>query len=247
MPDHPQGRAPARGQIDFDAYYQGRPPVEGVEIAFDVPPWDIGEPQPALVALEKSGALRSDILDAGCGGGDNALFLAERGYRVTGFDAAPTAIAQARQRAQARGVDLQLVLADATRLEGLEPRFNTVLDSGLYHCLSDQQYTDYAAALHRVTQPGAHLHLFCFSGADSPVLRPFEPIGQDHLRTHLGAHWDIRSIESTRYTTSFTRQFFEWHRNTFEMIGRNVDIDQLRTDTRGRVTPPFLQLHAVRK
>jgi SAM-dependent methyltransferase len=149
MGDRPQGRAPVRGQTHFGALYQGKPPVEGVEFALDVPPWDIGEPQPALVALERSGALRSDILDAGCGCGDNALFLAECGYRVTGFDAAPAAIAQACQRARARGIELQFVLADATRLEGLEPCFNTVLDSGLYHCLSDEQCTDYAAALHR--------------------------------------------------------------------------------------------------
>jgi hypothetical protein len=133
-------------------------------------------------------------------------------------------------------------------LEGLEPRFNTVLDSGLYHCLSDEQCTGYAAALHRVTQPGAHLHLFCFSDAASPRFRPFEPVGPDHLHTHLGDHWDIRSIEPTHYTTAFTRQFFERQdKATLEMVHMDIDIDQLRADTRGRVTLPYWYLHAVRK
>lgn len=76
---------------------------------------------------------------------------------MAGFDAAPTAIAQACERAGARGVEVGFLLADATRLTGIEQRFSTVLDSALYHCLGDQERADYAAALHRVTQPGAHL------------------------------------------------------------------------------------------
>ena len=48
------------------------------------PPWDIGRPQKALsdVADQMTGS----ILDAGCGTGDNALFFAERGHKVTGID-----------------------------------------------------------------------------------------------------------------------------------------------------------------
>lgn len=247
MQDRPQGHAYAREDVDFEAFYQGKPPVEGVEFACDVPPWDLGEPQPALVELEASGQLRSDILDAGCGLGENALFLAERGYRVTGFDASPTAIKRTRERAGARGVDLELVLADATRLECFEQRFNTVLDSGLYHCLGEQQRTEYAAALHRVTRADAHLHLLCFADADSPGLRLPMQVSLDNLRTHLGDLWNIRSIKLTHSTSAFTREFLERRdKNAFEAMGFVVDIDALRTDERGRVTVPAWQVHAVR-
>jgi SAM-dependent methyltransferase len=165
-----RSRADLIEDFDFEALYQGDPPREGLA-SFDVIPWDIGEPQPAIVALEHSGQLHGDILDAGCGLGDNALFLAERGYRVTGFDAAPTAITRARQRAEDRRVTPEFIQANATRLDGFEQRFTTVLDSALYHCLGEHQRTAYASALHRVIRPGAQLHLFCFADTDSPDLQ----------------------------------------------------------------------------
>jgi 2-polyprenyl-3-methyl-5-hydroxy-6-metoxy-1,4-benzoquinol methylase len=45
--------------------------------------------------LEALGAITGQVLDAGCGLGDNAIYLAQRGHNVTGFDTSPTGIAQA--------------------------------------------------------------------------------------------------------------------------------------------------------
>lgn len=45
-------------------------------------------------------------LDAGCGHGSDALWLAARGWRVTAVDFAATALARARQTAEAMGPDV---------------------------------------------------------------------------------------------------------------------------------------------
>ncbi|MGH3512624.1 MAG: class I SAM-dependent methyltransferase [Pseudonocardiaceae bacterium] len=248
MQDRGQGQAIKPEDFDFEALYQGKQPLEGLDFPVDTPPWDLGEPQPAVVALEQSGQLRSEVLDAGCGLGEHAIFLAARGYRVTGFDAAPTAIAHARERAAARGADVEFVVADATRLAALEQRFSTVLDSALYHCLGDQQRTDYAAALHRVTQPGAQLHLFAFADTASPgLLLPHQlRVSHDDLHTHLGTHWDIRSIQPTNYATTFTREFLH-RRGPHALDPLGIDLGALRTDEHGHITVAVWQVHALRR
>jgi SAM-dependent methyltransferase len=57
-------------------------------------------------------------LDLACGEGRNAVWLAERGWQVTGVDFSAAGLAKAEQLAQARGVDVELVRAD---LAGWEP------------------------------------------------------------------------------------------------------------------------------
>jgi SAM-dependent methyltransferase len=54
-----------------------------------IPPWDVGEPQPAFVALARAGEIKpgSRVLDLGCGTGENAILLARSGCEVTGRSA----------------------------------------------------------------------------------------------------------------------------------------------------------------
>jgi 2-polyprenyl-3-methyl-5-hydroxy-6-metoxy-1,4-benzoquinol methylase len=87
-------------------------------------------------------------MDIGCLG-DNTALLASLDLHVTGLDGAPWAIEQARAQAAAKGLDLEFAVADATKLEGYEGRFDTVLDSALYHCLTEDERHRYLAALTR--------------------------------------------------------------------------------------------------
>lgn len=47
-------------------------------------PWDIGRPQ--MTFLDAADRITGSLLDAGCGTGDNALYFASRGHKVTGID-----------------------------------------------------------------------------------------------------------------------------------------------------------------
>jgi 2-polyprenyl-3-methyl-5-hydroxy-6-metoxy-1,4-benzoquinol methylase len=65
-------------------------------------PWDIGRPQKAF--LNVADQITGSVLDAGCGTGENALFLAERGCKVTGIDFLEEPIHRSKQKATERGL-----------------------------------------------------------------------------------------------------------------------------------------------
>jgi len=184
----------------FDKLYRGEPTFDGVPPPAGIP-WDIGQAQPRLMELEALGAITGEVLDMGCGLGDNAIFLASRGHSVTGLDASAAAIERAATRAAQAGVQLTFSVADATDLTGYDGRFDTVIDSALYHCLDDNGRRSYAAALHRVTRPGARLHLFCFSdGNVNGVIAPMGAVPEANIRDTLTANkWRITYLGPTTY------------------------------------------------
>lgn len=177
------------------------------------PPWDLDGPTPFVVDLEANRQFRGQILDAGCGTGQNAIFLAARGHPVVGIDAAPTAIARARARARERALpNVTFIEADACEMPGFEAAFDTVLDCGLFHALSPADQGRYVRALGRATRPGATLHLLCF-GDQSPPRTESRPLGcfthavsESELRQAFAAQWDLASVTPSRATLSVPGQ-----------------------------------------
>src|SRR5215469_11035780 len=137
-----------RARQPWDASYRDGPP-----------PWDIGQPQPAIVRLAAARAFAGAVLDAGCGTGENALHIASLGFPVLGFDVAETAVSMARAKAATRGVQADFVVADALHLERLDRVFDTVLDCGLFHSFDSDERPDYVASLASVTARGAVLYV----------------------------------------------------------------------------------------
>ncbi|MCX4095771.1 class I SAM-dependent methyltransferase [Nocardia sp. alder85J] len=142
-------------ELNFDAVYRGEGPF--------VAPWDIGAPQPAFIEVERSDGLDGHILDAGCGTGENALYLSGCGYEVTGLDSAPTAIESARHKAADRRLGAIFEIADILALDAYAGRFDVVVDSALAHIFDGPTLRRYAAALHRATRPGARVYLLAVS------------------------------------------------------------------------------------
>src|SRR5262245_26493185 len=82
-----------------------------------VPRWDIARPQKVFVHLEETEMITGSVLDAGCGTGEHALYLASRGHEAVGVDYSEKAIARANAKAKDRGQQVRFVVEDALALE----------------------------------------------------------------------------------------------------------------------------------
>ncbi len=164
------------------------------------PPWDIGKPQPEVVRWETAGKIEGSVLDVGCGTGENALYLAERGHPVVGVDAAPTAIARAREKATVRRIHALFHVADALDLDSGRGTFRSLLDCGLFHTLEDADRPRYAESLARVAHPGANLFLLCFSDREPPGWGP-RRIREEELRPAFEPAWRPVSLERATFAT----------------------------------------------
>ena len=161
-------------------------------------PWDIGRPQPEYVALADRGLLTGRLLDAGCGTGEHALLAASRGADALGIDVSPAAIDRARAKAAERGSTARFQVADALHLGDLGLRFETVIDSGVFHIFSDADRPRYVASLGSVLTSGGTCYLMCFSDRQPGDAGP-RRIRQDELRAAFAEGWTITSIDPAAF------------------------------------------------
>ncbi len=130
------------------------------------PPWDIGAPQPEIVKLvENNEVPKGQVLDIGCGLGDNSIFLAKNGFSVTCMDIAHLAIDKGKIKAAKQKVKVDFRVGDALRLDEYfnEEYFNAAVDSGLFHTLSDHERPMFAKQIRRVLVTGGKYFVLCFS------------------------------------------------------------------------------------
>jgi cyclopropane fatty-acyl-phospholipid synthase-like methyltransferase len=171
------------------------------EAYLSLPPWDIGRPQGEIIRLAEEGEIRGAVLDAGCGTGENALFLAGLGYEVTGIDAAGAAIRKANEKLRGRRVPVVFLEWDALEISGLGKRFDTVIDCGLFHVFSDEERPMYVEGLRSILAPGGTFRMLCFSEMEPGDWGP-RRVTQNEIREVFARGWRVASIREARFETN---------------------------------------------
>lgn len=129
----------------------------------DTPAWEIGRPQREIKMLEAAGEIHGRVLDVGCGSGENALYLSKIGYDVIGVDVATAAVDRARKKATVRKTGGLFIVHDALNLDTLGIKFDTIIDSGLFHVFSDHARLKFVQSIRSSLRIGGTYLMLCFS------------------------------------------------------------------------------------
>jgi SAM-dependent methyltransferase len=108
------------------------------------------------------------------------------------------AIRRARAKASVRDLTVEFLVKDATALADWAQRFPTVIDSGLFHCLSDDDRRRYVRGLAHVLEPGGLLVLMCFSDAEPGTEGP-RRVSRQELFDAFSDGWEIESVEPRQF------------------------------------------------
>jgi cyclopropane fatty-acyl-phospholipid synthase-like methyltransferase len=161
-------------------------------------PWDIPGPQPEIVRLEEAGAIKGSVLDVGCGTGEHALYLSARGHEVWGIDFVPMAIERAQEKAKSRGLKPHFEVRSVLELDKLGRTFDTVIDSGLLHTLSDEDRALFIKGLANVLRPGGVYHMLCFSDREPGTEGP-RRLSQQEIRDAFRDGWEVRELRELQF------------------------------------------------
>jgi SAM-dependent methyltransferase len=151
-------------------------------------------PLPDLIARRPAGL----ALDAGCGTGRHAVWLAQQGWTVIGVDAVEKPLREARARSEAAGVAdrTTFIRDDVARLDNLptNPPYDLVVDIGCYHGLTPEKRVAFAGWVTRNTREDADVVIHAVTPRSG-----IGPKGTDEamVRTAFGPLWSLTTVPST--------------------------------------------------
>jgi SAM-dependent methyltransferase len=190
---------------DYEAIYRRQSQFLGEG---NPPPWSIGEPQPEILALINEGKIIGDVLDAGCGEAATALHLAALGHNTVGLDISPAAIELARAAAARQGLSdrAKFAVADISDFVGYDRRFNTIIDSTLFHSMPLNRRDGYQRSIARAAAPSARYFALVVEKTDPATTTPDDEdtaFTEADLRAAVSPYWTIDSIHPALIYGSF--------------------------------------------
>lgn len=127
--------------------------------------WEGEEPTSLATELVDQGIVKegTHLLDLGCGFGRNSNWLANEGAIVDAININEEELKEARRRADAQGVKVNYVKADAGSLPFPDSSFDVLLDAGCTHMCDMETQQKAVRESARVVKQGGYLQFFGFS------------------------------------------------------------------------------------
>lgn len=132
-------------------------------------PWDTGRHDRHLEDIVRERCIAPcRVLELGCGSGSNAVWLAARGFEVTGIDISPLAISSAETRASRLGMTVRFAAADILKERIPGGPYGFVFDRGCFHSMEvPGNRAQYARLVHEHLTDGG-LWFSLIGSSDAP-------------------------------------------------------------------------------
>jgi len=167
------------------------------------PFWDAGQPSGELRRAVDQGIIRPGrAVDLGCGSGTDSIYLASKGFDVTGIDIAPTALSQGREKADRAGVKVRWLLANVLSLPDLTP-FDFIFDRGCYHEVRFVNAPAYVETIRRLSLAGRTRFLL-LAGNPNEIPMQYAPpqVAEEDIRSDFSSLFKFEWLRETRFETS---------------------------------------------
>jgi SAM-dependent methyltransferase len=186
-------------------------------------PWNMEAPPEPLVELVDSGKVHPcKAVDLGCGAGNYAIYLAGRGFEVTGIDFSPAAIRIAKENAEKKDVKCNFSVADViNELDKVNQTWDFAYDWGLLHHIFPEQRRKYIENVHRILNPKGKYLSVCLSEKDTSFDGSTKyrktTLGsvlyfscEDELRKLFETHFVIIDLRTVEISGKFQPHFFNY-------------------------------------
>ncbi|CAF1900895.1 unnamed protein product [Rotaria magnacalcarata] len=171
--------------------------------------WEINRPQTAIPKLVEHGIFHGEVLDIGCGIGDNAIYIAKHtsNVSITATDLVPKAIEVAREKAQQANVNIRFevadMIADLSTTNLKQNSYDVIFEAAVFHAFSNKDRLIYIKNLESLIKPNGLYIQLCFSEKETREGGPRRIKKSDLYELFSSQNgWTIESIEDDVYETT---------------------------------------------
>lgn len=156
------------------------------------------KPNTSITEFEHLLHMQAKVLEAGCGEGQNAVYLAQKGYQVDAFDLSEHGIAKLKRRCEQSNAQVNAFVADLTTYQ-FKQYYDMILCFGTLHFVDKDGWKRFIRNAKEYTNIGGiHImQIFTDAVPASEDIAPFAiGLAKDGEMKELYTDWDILQFKS---------------------------------------------------